>query len=178
MATKRVHLDCADEACAMAKHVHPASPGEAFTYDEFKQWAQGIGYDDNYAIRLFEEACPVELAHLGEDPRVHPMAPTGKTYSYIEYFQFAEDINIANKMWNETTKVKQETESDFGNWSGVVSRPPTEFAVATTFPSSFDEPSHLQRSLSMGSLTAKGEARNRHPNGHPTAIGHSWIGAT
>ena len=160
------------------KRVHPLWPTEAFTVQQFIQWAVGEGHDPAFGISCFEDACPVEHARLGDDPKIHPMDPSGKAYSYMEFFSFTKSVVRADQMWKESMNTIPGGARDWGNWSGVYNRPQTDLVISSTFPSRFEDGAHLNRSLSQGSLTEMGRSTNRHPEGHPTAQGQSWIAAT
>ena len=109
------------------------------------------------------------------------MDPSGNAYSWMEFYMFGNrSIRTAEKLWNESVE-ETDNVQNWGNWSGVATRPATDLTVSVTFESRFDEyvfKSATVRSLSAGHLTEMGRATVRHPNGHPTAVGLGWIGAT
>ena len=154
--------------------MHPQLPTEAFTLNDFIEWAHAHEHDAVYATHLWEESCPVANAQLGEDELDENAVP----YSYMGFFAFTKDVAKADKMWIESKRYNPHGTMDYGNWSGVHTRPLTRQLIAEPFSSAFEENSHMPRSLSQGHLSEMGRSTLRHEHGHPTAVGQAWLAAT
>ena len=107
--------------------------------------------------------------------RVHPM--DNHAYTYEEFVHFAASHNQdPDVLWAESVEVTGNT--NFGNWSGVVSSD-IVINVAAPCESSFTEHKQaLVRSFSEGMLRENGNSTLRHVGGHPTASGLGWVAAT
>ena len=66
---------------------------------------------------------------------------------------------------------------DYGDWNARKGNK-VSFGFVGPFRSLETVPVALKRSFSAGALTDLGKKTLRHPNGHPTAYGSTWISAT
>ena len=115
---------------------------------------------------------------------MHPMDDSGLAYSRAEFASFGKAVGlneeVISRMWTEAEPCAEDdaNTSNYGNWSGVVTRPMTDVWIAQSYRSDFDTSLPLVRkSWSCGNLTEMGRSTGRHENGHPTAYGAGYIAA-